>query len=86
MTLEESILQDISKEMSKSVDFSILAKMLCNSGWVEAHIKYYGPQQTWAEMIQWADKNCEGEFKEHHGHWLFANPKDATMFILRWGS
>ena len=83
MTLEESILQDLGKEMAKSEDYTLLAQVLCGFGWTEAHTAYW-PQQTWFEMIQWADNNCNGKYKEHRGHWLFSDPKDATMFILRW--
>lgn len=40
-------------------------------------------------MKQWCEDNCRGLWRNEQVHaiyWQFEDEKDATMFMLRWGS
>ena len=40
-------------------------------------------------MEDWCRENCAGLWRNHTIHalyWQFADERDATMFMLRWGS
>ena len=45
--------------------------------------------ETLPKMKQWCEENCEGLWRCESFHALyfqFENDRDATMFMLRWGS
>lgn len=45
--------------------------------------------ETLPEMKQWCEDNCIGLWRNEQVHaiyWQFENEKDATMFMLRWGT
>ena len=83
MNIEDEIINAADEEMAQSMDFDILCDLLVPMGYTVINIKY-GPDSRWVDVIEWADRNCSGNIKEHKGKWLFKNPKDATMFMLRW--
>jgi hypothetical protein len=44
---------------------------------------------TLPKMEQWCEENCEGLWRSQSFHSLyfqFAEERDATMFMLRWGT
>ncbi len=41
------------------------------------------------DMNSWCDENCQGLWRSqtfHALYWQFENERDATMFMLRWGT
>jgi hypothetical protein len=47
------------------------------------------PQATVEQMNDWCKQNCTGLWHSHHIYslyWQFEDEKDATMFMLKWGS
>lgn len=84
MNIEEDLIREAGKAMAKSMDFDIICDVFAPMGYVVAKIEY-GPDKKWVDVFAWADSNCTGKFQEHSGKWLFAQAKDATMFMLRWG-
>ena len=45
--------------------------------------------ETLPKMKEWCEKNCTSLWRNEQVHaiyWQFENEKDATMFMLRWGS
>ena len=83
MNIEEELLHDAGEAMAKSIDFDILCDMLIPLGYTMVKVEY-SPERKWIDVMSWVDENCSGRFQEHNGKWLFARPKDATMFTLRW--
>jgi transketolase N-terminal domain/subunit len=81
--LQDHILTQLAGRMQSSIDHEVLSDVLTRFGWTAVSISYHS-SRTWQAAIEWADQNCEGEFKEHMGHWIFENPADATAFTLRW--
>ena len=85
MNLQEKIANSLAEEMSKSFDFVILCDVLSRFGWTVLEMDYDPDAgQGWNTVKNWVDDNFLGDHKEHNGKWLIENPKDATMFSLKW--
>jgi hypothetical protein len=97
MSLEEEILTEMSKDIARAMDKELLddimIAVLTNDGWVSTTVNpaytdmgmLSGKYEEWySKTAEWIHKNARGEYKLVKGQWLFKDPKDATMFILRW--
>jgi hypothetical protein len=94
MYLEEKFASELSREIAREIDKEIIEilmiEILKDKGWIQTKINpafnntaMY--RSTWyAETAEWVHKNATGDYKLLKGQWLFEDPKDATMFILRW--
>lgn len=82
--IEDKIVAEVSENLRKTYDFEILADVLCRFGWTSVRVQY-SSNNTWYSVMEWADKNCVGKYKEHDGLWIFENPGEATWFKMRWG-
>jgi hypothetical protein len=95
MYLEEKFASELSREIAREIDKEIIEilmiEILKDKGWIQTKINpafnnntaMY--RSTWyAETAEWVHKNATGDYKLLKGQWLFEEPKDATMFILRW--
>lgn len=86
MDLEKEITDALSKEFSDSIDFEILADVLCRVGWTKFSITRFIDNHHAVDIRYWLADHCQGEYKRNGRTFLFESTKDATMFILRWGS
>jgi hypothetical protein len=93
MGLEKDILDEAGKQMARYIDSEIinntLIEMLTKDGWTQTKINPAFGDRTYksewyAETAEWVHMNATGDYKMLQGQWLFKEPKDATMFILRW--
>lgn len=94
MNLEEEIAQSLAEKMAKEIDKELLDDMMIavlkDEGWVETKInpafgKSIVPHVDWyIETAEWVHINAQDDYKLLRGQWLFKDPRDATMFILRW--
>jgi len=95
MHLEEKFAKQLSEEIAREIDKEIIEilmiEMLTDKGWTQTKINpafnnntaMY--RSTWyTETAEWIHLNAIGDYKMLQGQWLFKEPKDATMFILRW--
>jgi hypothetical protein len=84
-SLQQQVVDDLAKDMSKSMDFEVLCDVLSRFGWTVLKIEYDPDSgQAWNTVMNWAGDNFEDEFQEHAGTWLIESAKDATMFALKW--
>lgn len=84
-SLQQQVMDNLAQDMSKSMDFEVLCILMSESGWSVLRVDYNSDSgQAWNTVMNWADENFEGEYKEHNGTWLIENAKDATMFALKW--
>jgi hypothetical protein len=86
MTLEESILNDLGKQMSDAIDWDITAGMLVEMGWTKFSIPRFIDNHHAIDIGYWLLDNCKGKYERNGRTFLFKESRDATMFILRWGS
>jgi hypothetical protein len=95
MGLEEKFAKQLSDEIAREIDKEILETLmidvLTDKGWIQTKINpAFGNntamyRSTWyAETAEWIHMHATGDYKMLRGQWLFKEPKDATMFILRW--
>ncbi len=93
--LQEEILEMMAKEISLAMDQAILDNIMIESvtkdGWTGTDINPAfgnGPSPElsdwYAKTAEWIHLNAVGDYQLIKGQWYFNNPKDATMFILRW--
>ena len=83
-TLMLDIMGAAGKDLSDRIDFDILCDTLVPFGWTRLEIANYGTNKKWIDVKAWAYQNCQDEFREHLGIWLFKNKSDATAFALKW--
>ena len=97
--LEQDMLDRIGKDIAREIDKELLDDLmidvLTKDGWIQTKIN---PAFTdigmnivpsrfddwYSETAEWIHLNAQGDYKLLKGQWLFKDPKDATMFILRW--
>jgi hypothetical protein len=60
--------------------------MLVEMGWVKFEIPRYIDNHHAIDIGYWLLDNCRGKYLRDGRTFLFQDPKDATLFILRWGS
>lgn len=95
MGLEEKFASILSAEIAREIDKEILDTLmidvLTSEGWIQTKINPAFDNNTamyrstwYAETAEWIHVNATGDYKMLRGQWLFKEPKDATMFILRW--
>lgn len=82
-SLQQQVLDDLAKDMSKSMDFEILCDVLSRFGWTVLEVEYNNDQR-WVDVKNWAEDNFKDSYQEHAGTWLIENAKDATMLALWW--
>jgi len=93
----DQILDEAGKQMARHIDSEIinntLIEMLTKDGWTQTRVNpafsEYGmmsvPFEDWyTQTAEWIHLNAQGDYKLLKGQWLFKDPRDATMFILRW--
>ena len=97
MGLEEDIAQSLADEIAKQIDKELLddimIAVLKNEGWIETKVNpaytdmgmLSGKYEEWySKTAEWIHINAQGDYKLIKGQWLFRDPRDATMFLLRW--
>ena len=82
--MEQDFAAEAAKNLSDRMDFDILCDTLVPFGWTRLEIANYGSDKKWIDVKAWAYQNCQDEFREHLGIWLFKNKSDATAFALKW--
>lgn len=93
--LEKDIAQSLADQISKQIDQEILDSLmtdiLVDEGWTStgklnpAFGSWNTNQADWYDQTaEWIHANAQGDSKLLRGQWLFKDPQDATMFILKW--
>ena len=95
--LEEDMLDRAGKQMTQEIDSEIISnlvfEMLTKDGWTPTKVNpaftdmgmLSGRFEDWySQTAEWVHLNAQGEYRLLKGQWLFKDPRDATMFILRW--
>jgi len=96
-SLQDDILDEAGKQMAHYIDSEIinntLIEMLTKDGWIKTTVNpaftdigmLSGRFEEWYTLTaEWIHLNARGDYKLLKGQWLFKDPRDATMFVLRW--
>jgi hypothetical protein len=96
MTLEQDILDRVSKRMADDIDKELLDDLMIDvlksEGWIATTMNpAYEPPlirvtdtEWYSETAEWIHLNITGDYKLLKGQWLFEQQEDAVMFTLRW--
>ena len=96
-SLQDDIIDRVADDMARKIDKDLLDDMMIailkNDGWTETKVNpaytdmgmLSGKYEEWySQTAEWIHLNAQGDYKLIKGQWLFEDPRDATMFILRW--
>jgi hypothetical protein len=97
MSLKDEMLDMASKDIARQIDRELLDTIMINvlkdEGWTETKINPAFPpkgmmsgsfNEWYSQTAEWVHLNAQDDYKLLKGQWVFKDPKDATMFILRW--
>ena len=82
--LQDQILTNIAKEMQMDIDREILWGMLKGIGWTRVLLDRLQDNKHAIDITIWLEENIKNPFERNGRDFIFENPKDASMFILRW--
>ena len=97
-TLEDEIIDRMAKDMAREIDKDLLDIIMIDvltkdEGWIQTKVNpaftdmgmLSGRFEDWySQTGEWCHRYAQGDYKLLKGQWLFKDPRDATMFILRW--
>ena len=96
-SLQDDILDHLGKEMAREIDKELLDDLMIDvlkdKGWIATKVDptvtdigiESGRFNEWySQTAEWIHLNAQGDYKLLKRQWLFKDPRDATMFILRW--
>ena len=89
MKLEQIILEDVSREMSKAMDHRLYEDLLfinrLDEGWHLVKISKDTDNHHAIDINRWlADNVAEDEYQRDIRDFIFKREQDAMMFLLRW--
>lgn len=84
MSLEQEIMEKLSKEIAKEIDFGVLSDLLVYSGWVKIELETLENNNNAIDMNEWLDINCKYKVSRLGRKFLFESSAEAEWFILRW--
>ncbi len=77
--IETELMKIFTKELTASIDRSILEQMVCEQDWT----RVTGVRQD-KVCTTWLKDNIKSDFKSWALTWYFEDEKEAMMFALRW--
>jgi hypothetical protein len=82
--LQNEIIDIAAKEMQQDIDREILWGMLKDMGWTRVMISRLQDNEHAIDITLWLEENIKNPFERNGRDFIFEDPKDATMFILKW--
>jgi hypothetical protein len=94
-SLGDEIVDHMAKQYADHIDKQILDMIMIDAlkteGWTETNINpAFGKGSIvteidwYSQTAEWVHINATDDYKLIRGQWLFKNPADATLFVLRW--
>ena len=80
----ENILDKLTDDLGKEIDFNIMAEELSRCGWSNVDLPPFDSRYKVNDIVDWAYHHCDGEFKNFGVRFIFEDKKDATLFALKW--
>lgn len=85
--LQQEILDELSIGMQSQIDFEILSGILVDvCGWQRVDLERFKNNQQAVDITTWCHDNIKGEWKRNGCRFIFESAKDATWFLLKYGS
>ena len=84
MNLQDQIAEELASGMQSSIDFEILADVLCRFGWHKVDLETFHSREHSVDVVTWVQDNARGDWKRNGRHFIFENIGDAVNFTMRW--
>ena len=81
MGLEQDIIDKMSTDMAKEIDYDMLVDLL---KWTRVDLPKFSSRHNAVDIADWCTDNCTGKFMNFGAKFAFEKSKDAEWFILRW--
>ena len=81
MNIEHELLDKLSDDMAKEIDYDILVNLL---NWTRVELPPFTDRYNAVDIADWCTDNCTGKFMNFGVKFAFEKSKDAEWFILRW--
>jgi hypothetical protein len=83
-SLEQEIADKMGNDMAREIDREVLWGMLKGMGWTRVMLDRLQDNKHAIDITIWLEENVKNPFERNGRDFIFEDPKDATMFILRW--
>jgi len=84
MSLEQQLMEKMSKEIAQKIDFDILSDLLVYSGWVKIELDTLENNNNAVDVFEWLDINCKHKVSRLGRKFVFESSAEAEWFMLRW--
>jgi len=81
MNLEHEMMEKLSSDMAREMDFDIIVDML---EYIRVELPLFDSRYNAVDIADWCTDNCTGNFMNFGVRFAFEKSKDAEWFILRW--
>ena len=81
MNIEHEMLEKLSSDMAKEMDYDIIVDML---EYIRVELPPFDSRYHAVDIVDWCTDNCIGKFRNYGVRFAFEKFKDAEWFILRW--
>lgn len=81
MNIEHEMLEKLSSDMAKEMDYDIIVDML---EYVRVELPPFDSGYHAVDIKDWCNDNCTGKFRNYGVRFAFEKAQDAEWFILRW--
>jgi len=82
--VEQEIADKMGNDLAREIDREVLWGMLKGIGWTRVMLDRLQDNKHAIDITIWLEANCKKAFERNGRDFIFEDPKDATMFILRW--
>ena len=83
-SLEDSVTYSMAEEITAEIDRSVVWGILETDGWVQVSLERFQDNRHAIDIREWIEDTCQGKHLSSGSNFIFKDPRDATMFILRW--
>lgn len=80
----EDILNKLTDDLAKEIDFNVLLESLISCGWSNVEVPPFDSRYKISDILDWVYHHCDGEFENFGARFIFEDKKDATLFALKW--
>lgn len=78
-------LEAASKKLAADVDFEVLSHYFVEDGWTRVTIDRFTDNHHAIDIRVWLDENIKpNDYMSQGSKFLFRDPRQATLFILKW--
>jgi hypothetical protein len=82
--VEQEIADKMGNNLAREIDREVLWGMLKGIGWTRVMLDRLQDNKHAIDITYWLEENIKNPFERNGRDFIFENPKDASMFILRW--